>query len=302
MTPSPTPPLPITIVMPSFARPHLVARTLPVCLRQPVAEIVVVDDGSEAPLADAVAEAACGDPRVRVVRLPDNRGSCGARNAGVDAARGEFVLFVDDDALLGDGYARTLHDHLLAAGADAAAGRRLWLAEGETQEQALATRTRRPRDGALFDRRHFWFDDEALFDADTEVPFASAIMLVRRDWLLRVRYDEQNYRRSGFREETDVQVGLAAAGAKLIACPHAACFNLQKSVMGRAGGQRRGRVLRYEWDLLRNDARFRRKHFAALSGPLRCAPGLTPWLGALHHYFGFRVPSKVRHLLGQHGP
>lgn len=294
--------LPITLVMPSYARPHLVRRTLPACLRQETAEVIVVDDGSPEPLAPVVAEIARGDARVRVVRLERNRGSSAARNAGVAAATSPFVLFVDDDALLGDGYARTLHDHLLAAKADAAAGRRLWLRAGETPERALATRRRNVAADDLFDRRHFWFDDEACFADDTVVPIACAIMLVRRDWLLRIRYDEQRYRRSGFREETDVQVGLAAAGAKLIACPHAACFNLPKEVMGLAGGQRRGRVLRYEWDLLRNDVAFRRKHFAALSGPLRCAPGATPWLGALRHYFGFRVASKVRHLLGGSGP
>ncbi len=292
-------PLPITIVLPCYARPHLLARTLPAALAQEVAELLIVDDGSPEPLAPTVAAIAGADPRVRMVRLAANRGSSGARNAGIAAARQPFVLCVDDDALLGVGYARTLHDHLIAAGADAAAGRRLWLADGETTAQALASRNRRVSGDALLDRRHFWFDDEALADADTPVPFACAIMLARRDWLLRVPYDEERYRRGGFREETDVQVALVAAGARLIACPHAACFNLSKSEMGRAGGQRRGRVLRYEWDVLRNDARFRAKHFAALKGPLGCAPGATPWLGALHHYFGFRMPSKLRHLLGR---
>lgn len=295
-------PRPITIVMPCYARGRLLARTLPACLRQEVAEIVVVDDGSPQPLAPAVEAAAHGDPRVRVLRLERNRGSCGARNAGVDAARGEFVLFVDDDALLGEGYAATLHDHLLAAGADAAAGRRLWLEPGESPAEALATRTRAVAPEALCDRRHFWFDDEATFAHDAPVPFACAIMLVRRDWLVRIRYDETRYRRSGYREETDLQVALGAAGGRLIACPHAACFNLPKAEMGLAGGQRRGRVLGYEWNVLRNDAAFRRKHFAALAGPLRCEPGATPWLGALRHYFGFRVPSKLRHLLGGSGP
>jgi glycosyltransferase involved in cell wall biosynthesis len=295
-------PLPISIVVPTFDHPHLLRRVVQTCLRQPVAEILVVDDGSPEPVDKVVHESAGGDARVRVLRLERNGGSPAARNAGADAASGEFVLFVDDDTLLADDYARTLLDHLRAAGADAAAGRRLWLRSGETPQAAQRSRTRHVAPDRLVDRRHFAYDDEADFEGDVAVPMACAIMLVRRAWFERVRYDEARYRRSGFREETDFQIELARQGGRLIACSHAVCFNLPKREIGRSGGQRQGRVLRYEWNLLVNDAAFRRKHFIALTHQLGFEPGATPWLGALHHYFGFRVPSKLRHLLGSEGP
>jgi GT2 family glycosyltransferase len=130
---------------------------------------------------------------------------------------------------------------------------------------------------------------------------ACAIMLVRRTWFSRARFDETLYRRTGFREETDFQIQLARLGARLIACPHALCFHLPRGEVGLQGGQRNGRVLRYEWRLLANDAAFRRKHFVALAHELGFEPGLTPWLGALHHYFGYRVPSKLRHVFGAAG-
>ena len=294
--------LPISIVIPTFNRSDQLRQMLPTCLRQEVAEILVVDDGSREPVAPLVREIAGGDARVRVVTLATNRGSPVARNAGVDAAAGEFVLFVDDDVLLSDGYARTLHDHLTAAGADAAAGRRIWLEAGETPERARSVRTRRVAPERLVDRRHFAFDDEADFDGDVVVPMACAIMLVRRSWFARARYDETLYRRTGFREETDFQIQLARLGARLIACSHAICFHLARTGIGTRGGQRNGKVLRYEWRLLANDAAFRRKHAPALARDLGFEPGITPWLGALRHYFAFRVPSKLRHLLGSQGP
>ena len=58
-------------------------------------EILVVDDGSPAGYAGLLERAAALDPRVRVLRLPDNAGTSAARNHGLDAATGEFVTFQD---------------------------------------------------------------------------------------------------------------------------------------------------------------------------------------------------------------
>lgn len=62
-------------------------------------EVIVVDDGSsDATLALARSYA---DDRVRVLALEANRGPGGARNAGLDAARGRWVAVLDsDDAVL----------------------------------------------------------------------------------------------------------------------------------------------------------------------------------------------------------
>jgi glycosyltransferase involved in cell wall biosynthesis len=64
-------------------------------------EIVLVDDGSDDAASRALLDrlAAGGRPNLRVVRVP-NQGLAAARNAGADAARGEFVAFVDADDLV----------------------------------------------------------------------------------------------------------------------------------------------------------------------------------------------------------
>jgi glycosyltransferase involved in cell wall biosynthesis/protein-L-isoaspartate O-methyltransferase len=67
-------------------------------------ELLVVDDGSDTPLEDVLG--GIEDPRLRIVRL-DHEGASAARNAGVAAARGEFIRFVDaDDVLEPDSTAR----------------------------------------------------------------------------------------------------------------------------------------------------------------------------------------------------
>ena len=65
-------------------------------------EIILVDDGSPdrcPEMCDALAQE---DSRIRVIHK-ENGGVCSARNAGLDAASGEYVAFVDSDDYLDSG-------------------------------------------------------------------------------------------------------------------------------------------------------------------------------------------------------
>src|SRR5438874_103138 len=57
-------------------------------------EIIVVDNASRDGTADRVAECF---PRIRLIRLRENHGSC-AKNFGLEMARGEMIVFLDDDS------------------------------------------------------------------------------------------------------------------------------------------------------------------------------------------------------------
>lgn len=60
-------------------------------------ELIVVDDASTDTTADIVATVAARDPRVRLVRLPHNKGAYGARNVALAEARGQYVTLHDAD-------------------------------------------------------------------------------------------------------------------------------------------------------------------------------------------------------------
>lgn len=85
----------VSAVIPTHNRAHLVTRAIRSALAalSPGDEVIVVDDGSTDDTAAAVE--AFGPP-VRLMRL-SHRGAGAARNAGLDAARGPFVAFLDDD-------------------------------------------------------------------------------------------------------------------------------------------------------------------------------------------------------------
>jgi glycosyltransferase involved in cell wall biosynthesis len=94
------PPSPeVSVVIPTHNRAGLLPRTLATVFDQAGVdlEVIVVDDGSTDGTADQVA--AMANPRLRLIRLDDSRGQATARNAGIEAARGEWIAFLDDDDL-----------------------------------------------------------------------------------------------------------------------------------------------------------------------------------------------------------
>jgi GT2 family glycosyltransferase len=92
----------VSVVLPTRNRPELLADTLRDLAAQELAgedvEVIVVDDGSEPPLAVPSG--------VRLVRHERPRGFNGGRNSGFEAARSELVCFVDDDVALPAGWLR----------------------------------------------------------------------------------------------------------------------------------------------------------------------------------------------------
>jgi glycosyltransferase involved in cell wall biosynthesis len=52
-----------------------------------------------------------GDPRVRYIHLGKNRGMRGAINAGVEAARGEFIMRTDEHCMFAPGFDKVMTHH-----------------------------------------------------------------------------------------------------------------------------------------------------------------------------------------------
>lgn len=62
-------------------------------------EMLLIDDGSQDGSRDLAGRLAAEDPRLRVLGWMENRGAAAARNAGIAAARGRYVAFLDADDL-----------------------------------------------------------------------------------------------------------------------------------------------------------------------------------------------------------
>jgi glycosyltransferase involved in cell wall biosynthesis len=83
----------VTVVITTRDRPDRLPRAVASALGQthPAVEAIVVDDGSSPPARTPA------DPRLRTIRLDPPQGACRARNAGLAAARGAWITFLDDD-------------------------------------------------------------------------------------------------------------------------------------------------------------------------------------------------------------
>ena len=88
----------ISIVIPAYNAEATVGDAIRAVMNQPlppeIFECIVVDDGS----TDRTAEIA-QNAGATVLRLPQNLGIAGARNAGVERARGNWIAFTDADCV-----------------------------------------------------------------------------------------------------------------------------------------------------------------------------------------------------------
>ncbi len=87
----------VSVVIPTYGRENLIGPTLAGALGQEDVdlEVIVVVDASPDRTAARLEE--IGDPRLRIIVQPVNRGQAAARNRGIAEAAGEWVAFLDDD-------------------------------------------------------------------------------------------------------------------------------------------------------------------------------------------------------------
>jgi len=85
----------VSVIMPTFNRADTIGRSIRSVQAQTFTdwELIVVDDGST---DNTVALIEGCDPRLKLIRQ-ENRGTAGARNAGLLASAGSYIAFIDSD-------------------------------------------------------------------------------------------------------------------------------------------------------------------------------------------------------------
>jgi glycosyltransferase involved in cell wall biosynthesis len=192
----------ISVVTPTHNRAQLLQRAMASVLAQrwQAFEWIVVDDASEDETPAVLRS--CADPRVSFRRLVPNRGVAAARNAGIEAARGAFVAFLDDD------------DEYLPGYLDTVVGRIRSSTRAPDVIWSGVTRVYENPDGSCREQSQVWrcgSDDDGIAGSLAHLTQLnmSCGLCVRRESLLRVGLFDPVFRVS---EDVDLLLRLAAAG------------------------------------------------------------------------------------------
>jgi len=114
----------VSVIVPVYnAETHL--RRCLGCLRSQTLkdiEIICINDASPDHSIDILREHEPQDSRIKVIDFPQHQGVSAARNAGLDAAVGEFVGFIAPDCIVDLNFYETLYNNAQKAGADIAKG------------------------------------------------------------------------------------------------------------------------------------------------------------------------------------
>lgn len=194
----------VSVVVPTFHRPELLARCIGALARQTLAredfEVLVVDDGRSDATRDWVAHEATRHPHgfLRYLRPALGKGPAAARNWGWRAARAELVAFTDDDTLPAPDWLAQGRDAMRRNGWSAMAGRVVVPAPPD-----------RAADGPT--------DHELMTRGLETSEFVTANAFVLKSALARVKGFDERFTRA-WREDSDLQFRLEDAGAAMGRC------------------------------------------------------------------------------------
>jgi teichuronic acid biosynthesis glycosyltransferase TuaG len=89
----------VSVIMPAYNAAATIERSITSVLMQTYTalELIVIDDGSGDGTLALLNSLAQRDARLRVIPLSTNGGVASARNAGLEAARGSHIAFLDSD-------------------------------------------------------------------------------------------------------------------------------------------------------------------------------------------------------------
>jgi glycosyltransferase involved in cell wall biosynthesis len=211
----------VSVVMPAYNAAEVIRESIDSVLAQTLHdfELLVVDDASTDQTVQVVSQVQ--DPRVVLMRLPRNQGAIGARNAGIEAARGQYIALLDADDLSRPQRLQVQVDLLESSGAD--------LCASNYERWNPATGQRKPGHQRVRD-----VDLRALLTV--YCPIGNSTVMGRAEVFKRNPYDPAYQ----YAEDYELWTRMAAQGCRFIASPRLlVTYRLHE---GQSSVQNEGRV------------------------------------------------------------
>jgi glycosyltransferase involved in cell wall biosynthesis len=120
-------PVKVSVIVPVYNPGPYIEDCIASLLRQSLPpdeyEVIFVDDGSTDATPARLDALAAEHPHIHVIHQENSGWSGKPRNVGIEASRGEFVMFVDNDDRLGDEALERMYDYGVANNADVIVGK-----------------------------------------------------------------------------------------------------------------------------------------------------------------------------------
>ncbi len=167
----------ISVIMLTYNREKYLSQMIECILNQTYTdfEFIIVDNGSSDRSAEIAESYAIKDNRIRLIKR--DRGTIGAgRNTGLDAAKGDYIAFVDDDDICTPDYLLFLYNLIVENNADISICGATWSDKDEkrimTSEEALLLLLMRKHYNVAFPTKMFRrklfdnlrFDENSKYD------------------------------------------------------------------------------------------------------------------------------------------
>ncbi len=200
-------------------------------------EIIVVDDLSTDSTPSRLAEIG----GIRSIRNTENIGFVGSCNAGAEIARGEFVLFLNNDTVVTEDWLEALLRCFEEEPDAGLVGSRLVYPDGRLQEAGGIIFN----DGSGWNYGRFEDPDDTRFAFRREADYCSgAAIMLRREFFERLGRFDQRYA-PAYYEDTDLAFGVRAAGFKVFYEPRSRVVHFEGITAGTdtASGMKRFQVI-----------------------------------------------------------
>ena len=192
-----------SVVVPTYNRLPILQKCLAALENQTITqtyEVVVVDDGSSDGTVEFLQSHTDEFPHVRLL-LQNHEGAAIARNTGIDAAKGEIIVFIDSDLVVTPVFL-------------------------ESHAQSLKGKERFFTYGLVINTSNF--DDptsEKVKITDiSNAFFATGNVAISKHWLIEAGKFDTSFRQYGW-EDLELGVRLKNLGLKLIKCPEAVGYH-----------------------------------------------------------------------------
>lgn len=202
-------------------------------------EVIVVDDASPDESADTLARI----DGLRLLRNAHNLGFVGSCNAGAADARGEFLLFLNNDTQVTPGWLDALLDCCVHEAGCGIAGSRLAYPDGRLQEAGAIIYA----DASAWNVGRFEDRDDPRFRWRREVDYVSgAALMIARDLFAAVGGFDTRYA-PAYYEDVDLAFAVRAAGRRVVYEPRSLVVHCEGITAGTdpdAGAKRQQAVNR----------------------------------------------------------